>query len=375
MVGQLSAVVPGAGGLARSRPVNPRAVVNGRVPVGTCCPSGLARGGGDAHQVSTPQRIWLPVDDASRAAGRIRTTHDAAAGDAAMHRAGARRVAMRRLLPLTGRTIRAPGPSGRPGVVAASATGRPARAAGNAASLMAAMPPAEDARIHAILRRRESDAEDVQHMSQLMDQVAGWIEQIILALGYPGITLVMLIENLFPPIPSELVMPFAGFLVADGKLDFAGIVVAGTLGSVLGALALYYIGLWGGEAVLRPFIRRFGRWFMTSEDDLDRAIGTFERYGEVMVFVGRLIPIIRSLISLPAGMQRMALPKFLLFTTIGSALWTTLLSYAGLVLGQNWEQVLGIIESYQRVVAVILVIAVLGFFAWKLRQRQATRSA
>jgi membrane protein DedA with SNARE-associated domain len=114
---------------------------------------------------------------------------------------------------------------------------------------------------------------------------------------------------------------------------------------------------------------------MTSEDDLDRAIGTFARYGEVMVFVGRLVPIIRSLISLPAGMQRMALPKFLLFTTIGSALWTTLLSYAGLVLGQNWEQVLGIIESYQRVVAVILVIAVLGVVAWKLRQRQATRSA
>jgi membrane protein DedA with SNARE-associated domain len=212
-------------------------------------------------------------------------------------------------------------------------------------------------------------------MSQLMDQVASWIEEIILALGYPGITLVMLIENLFPPIPSELVMPFAGFLVADGKLDFAGIVAAGTLGSVLGALVLYYIGLWGGEAVLRPFVRRFGRWFMTSEDDLDRAIGTFARYGEVMVFVGRLVPIIRSLISLPAGMQRMALPKFLLFTTIGSALWTTLLSYAGLVLGQNWEQVLGIIESYQRVVAVILVIAVLGFVAWKLRQRRAARSA
>lgn len=211
-------------------------------------------------------------------------------------------------------------------------------------------------------------------MSQLMDQVAEWIQQIILALGYPGITLVMLIENLFPPIPSELVMPFAGFLVARGQFDFIGIVAAGTLGSVLGALALYGIGMWAGDSVVRPFVRAYGRWFMLTEQDLDRAIHTFDRYGEVMVFVGRLIPIIRSLISLPAGMDRMPLGKFLIFTTLGSTIWTGLLAYAGMVLGQNWANILEFIETYQRFVAAILVVIVIGFVILRVRKLRSGAS-
>jgi membrane protein DedA with SNARE-associated domain len=212
-------------------------------------------------------------------------------------------------------------------------------------------------------------------MAHLMDQVRIWIEQIILLLGYPGITLVMLAENLFPPIPSELVMPFAGFLAADGRLNFAAAVVAGTSGSVAGAVLLYYIGRWADEPVVRSLLRRFGRIIQVSEADLDRALAIFNRYGQPIVFFGRLIPIIRSLISVPAGMRRMPLGTFLLFTALGSTIWTTLLTYAGLVLGSNWERILDFTKQYERATLVVLAGAVIVFLVFKFRQsRKASAS-
>lgn len=197
-------------------------------------------------------------------------------------------------------------------------------------------------------------------MAEILDKLSILIEDIIAALGYPGITLVMFLENIFPPIPSEIVMPFAGFLVADnGEMTFPGIVIAGTLGSVLGALVIYYVGVWANDLVIRRFIRRYGRYFTVSEQDLDRALSFFDRYGEAIVFFGRLIPIIRSLISLPAGMKRMPLRRFLLFTALGTAIWTALLSAAGVILKENWEDILTFIDTYQMVTLVVVGAAVL----------------
>ncbi|NLF77623.1 MAG: DedA family protein [Chloroflexi bacterium] len=197
-------------------------------------------------------------------------------------------------------------------------------------------------------------------MAEILDKLSILIEDIIAALGYPGITLVMFLENIFPPIPSEIVMPFAGFLVADnGEMTFPGIVIAGTLGSVLGALVIYYVGVWADDLVIRRFIRRYGRYFTVSEQDLDRALSFFDRYGEAIVFFGRLIPIIRSLISLPAGMKRMPLRRFLLFTALGTAIWTALLSAAGVILKENWEDILTFIDTYQMVTLVVVGAAVL----------------
>lgn len=200
-------------------------------------------------------------------------------------------------------------------------------------------------------------------MAEILDLLSVGIEHIIETLGYPGIALVMFIENIFPPIPSEVVMPFAGFLVADnGQFTFAGVLFSGTLGSVLGAVMLYWIGAWADEPVIRAFVRRYGRYMLLDERDLNRALSVFERHGELIVFVGRLIPLIRSLISLPAGMQRMPFGRFLLFTVLGSMLWTGMLSYAGFMLGENWEEVLTIIDRYQFITlgvlsAIALVIA------------------
>lgn len=191
-------------------------------------------------------------------------------------------------------------------------------------------------------------------MSGVIEQLGYLIEQVIVGMGYFGIMLVMLVENVFPPIPSELVMPLAGFFAGEGKFTFAGVWIAGTLGSVLGAVILYYIGAWANSSILRFMIDRYGRWLGISNDHLDRALGVFGKYGEVIVFVGRLVPVIRSVISIPAGMHRMHFGKFLAYTTAGSAIWTGALAYAGLILGQNWSQVLGFLKTYQNATLVAL---------------------
>jgi membrane protein DedA with SNARE-associated domain len=213
-------------------------------------------------------------------------------------------------------------------------------------------------------------------MTQILETLKAWIEYAVTALGYPGIALVMAIENLFPPIPSELVMPFAGSLVNNGVYSLVGVIIAGTIGSVIGATALYYIGMWADEAIIRRFVRRFGRWFLLGEDDIDSALSFFSRYGEAAVFLGRMVPLVRSLISVPAGMQRMPMGKFLLLTTLGAAIWTSALAVAGMLLGQNWETVLDFISRYQRVILVLIALGVITFVVLRLnalrRKRQAT---
>ncbi|MDQ3701671.1 MAG: DedA family protein [Chloroflexota bacterium] len=203
-------------------------------------------------------------------------------------------------------------------------------------------------------------------MAEILDTLRVVIEQIITALGYPGIALVMLVENLFPPIPSELVMPFAGFLAGRGEMNLALALLAGTIGSVVGAVVLYYIGFWAGERAVRAFVRRYGRFFLLSEEDLDRTISFFERRGNAMVFFGRLVPLVRSLISIPAGTSRMPMGPFLLFTILGSAIWNAILASAGLALGENWDQILGFVRQYERAILVALAVAIAVFFARRL---------
>ena len=209
----------------------------------------------------------------------------------------------------------------------------------------------------------------------MLNQIATWvalmIETIVLTLGYPGIALVMLIENLFPPIPSELVMPFAGFLAAQGKMDFTLVIISGTIGAVLGAIGLYYIGMWADETIIRRFVRRWGKWFTISETELNIALAFFMRRGEAVVFFGRLIPLIRSLISIPAGMRRMNFGRFLLFTSIGTLLWNLALTLAGSVLGANWKQILSFLGTYQNVTVAVLGLGVLGFIGWRLWQKRS----
>lgn len=193
-------------------------------------------------------------------------------------------------------------------------------------------------------------------MTEILEQGRVWLEQIITTLGYSGIILVMFLECIFPPIPSELMMPFAGFMVSQGHFSFSGIVLAGTVGSVLGALTLYYLGQCAGEPLIRTFIRRYGAYLLLAERDLNRVLDFFERYSEAVVFFGRFMPMIRSLISVPAGMNQMPIKRFLLFTALGSALWNSLMGYVGLILGQNWTDILILTEQYELVIILGLLV-------------------
>lgn len=198
-----------------------------------------------------------------------------------------------------------------------------------------------------------------------------WIKNTLNTLGYPGVTFLMFLENIFPPIPSELIMPLAGFITADGQLNIIGVIIAGTLGSVIGALPLYALGRWAGKDRLVQWADRFGKWLTVSGDDVRRADRWFERHGSKAVFFCRLVPGIRSLISIPAGISAMNIAQFLLYSAIGSGIWTAALAYGGRALGDNYELIdryLGPI-SYVVIGGLLLVAAV---WIWRRRSKQAS---
>ena len=195
------------------------------------------------------------------------------------------------------------------------------------------------------------------------------------AAGYGAIFAAMFLENLFPPIPSELIMPLGGFYVQQGKLSLVPVVLAGLLGTVLGALPWYGIGRLVNEERLEHWLARHGRWIGISPQELHRSRLWFARFGTALVFWGRLVPGIRTLISVPAGIELMPLAPFLLWTTAGSLIWTLLLTLAGLLLGESYSNVELWIAPATGVVKVLLLLAVLsgavwlGLRAWRRRRR------
>ena len=195
--------------------------------------------------------------------------------------------------------------------------------------------------------------------------MAEWITNMMDSLGYWGIGLLMFLENLFPPIPSELIMPLAGFTVAQGKLNFGLVVFAGVLGTVLGALPWYYAGQILGEQRLKKLADKYGRWLTISSKDIDKAKRWFDRRGGQAVFICRLVPGVRTLISLPAGISRMPIVPFLVYSTLGTFLWVGLLTYAGYALGDNYELVDEYLAPVSKIVVVTIVIA---FILWIVRR-------
>lgn len=190
------------------------------------------------------------------------------------------------------------------------------------------------------------------------------------AFGYPGILLVVLIENLFPPIPSEIVLPFAGFLTQQGSLTFIGVLIASTLGSVLGAIALYYLGRWLGRDRIYLIVNRYGKWLTVTEENVQTAETWFTRYGTWTVFFCRMVPIIRSLISIPAGLIDMNLVTFTIYTTFGTLIWNTVLVGLGALLGANWHRVIGWIDTYQNIVLGLLILLFIAFVAYQVTKKR-----
>lgn len=213
-------------------------------------------------------------------------------------------------------------------------------------------------------------------MSELMRNLADWIQQIVLTLGYPGIAFVMVLENIFTPIPSEFVLPFAGFLIAKAQLDFVWTIVAATIGVVLGGLFWYGLAYTGGMPVAHAIVDRWGRWIGIDREQIDKAAEWFGRRGDWIVLAGRLVPIFRTLVSIPAGASKMKMPRYLTLTVTGSVLWNVVLTLAGYWLGEQWENVLEIVRRYESLVTIGLV-ALVGLYVLSRIYRliQARRSA
>lgn len=192
-----------------------------------------------------------------------------------------------------------------------------------------------------------------------------WITNTMSSLGYLGIGLLMFLENLFPPIPSELIMPLAGFTVARGQMQFIPAIAAGVLGTVIGALPWYYTGKILGTERLQHLADKYGKWISISSKDITKADRWFDQHGSRAVFFCRLVPGVRTLISLPAGISEMHLVPFLLYSTLGTTLWVGLLTYLGYILGDNYELVDEYLAPVSKIVVVTLFIA---FILWLVRK-------
>ena len=200
-----------------------------------------------------------------------------------------------------------------------------------------------------------------------------WLLSVIRTAGYWGIAVLMILENVIPAIPSELILPFAGFLVASGDLNLTGVIASGSAGSTIGATAWYVLGrAWGSEGMHR-FVERHGRWFLLDVDDVRRAESWFRRHQRRATFFGRLMPGVRSLISVPAGVSRMPAPLFLVYTIAGTVLWTAALTLAGYFLADAYEKASSVIGPFGSILFAALVIFLVVRFV--RRQRAARRPA
>lgn len=207
----------------------------------------------------------------------------------------------------------------------------------------------------------------------MSDAVAAWVTETMSSLGYFGIGLLMFLENLFPPIPSELIMPLAGFTVHQGEMELVPAIAAGVIGTMLGAFPWYYLGRLLGEERIKQWIDRHGKWLGISSEEIDKSKQWFYRHGNKAVFFCRMVPGIRTLISLPAGFSNMPMLQFLIYSTLGTLGWVMLLTFAGYLLGENYTLVDAYLGPISKIVLGVLVLAVSVWLYrhWKTRQQKS----
>lgn len=214
----------------------------------------------------------------------------------------------------------------------------------------------------------------------MITDLSDWVTDVINKLGYVGVALLVALENLFPPIPSEVVLPFAGFVASDGDANYFGMVLAATVGSTVGAIVLYGIAAAIGPDRLRAIVVRYGTWLRLTVADIDKAERWFDKRAIVAVLLGRCVPLIRSLISIPAGFRRMRLTTFLAYTVLGSTIWNSALIGAGYLLRDQWHKVEPVMEWFQYVV-IAAILAAIAWYVWnrffspRARQRAAALAA
>jgi membrane protein DedA with SNARE-associated domain len=231
---------------------------------------------------------------------------------------------------------------------------------------LALAPPGSEARATEIRSAGLDGSEDPAVSDFILGDLTDWVISVIDRLGYLGVALLVSLESVFPPIPSEVVLPAAGIWAKDngGFPDLVAMVIASTAGSLAGAWVLYGFAAWIGPERLRAFIVRRGRWFGVKERDLDKAEGWFDRREELAVLVCRCVPLVRSLVSIPAGFRRMAPARFTAYTVVGSGVWNTALLLVGYAAREYWDEVQTILGVAQYLV-VVAMVAALGWFVWR----------
>jgi membrane protein DedA with SNARE-associated domain len=203
--------------------------------------------------------------------------------------------------------------------------------------------------------------------THILSMIANWIISVISTLGYGGVVLLMAIESANIPLPSEVIMPFAGFLVAEGHFNLYIVALAGAFGCVVGSIFSYFLGYYGG----RPLIEKYGKYVLVSHHDLDLTDKWFTKYGEATVFFARLLPIVRTFISFPAGIAKMRFGRFIIYSFLGSLPWTLFLAFLGQKLGQNWETLRNYFRGFDW---LILILIVLGIVWWIARHLTRTKN-
>ena len=204
--------------------------------------------------------------------------------------------------------------------------------------------------------------------------VAGWITDVIDSVGEVGVGLLIALENVFPPLPSELILPFAGFASERGDLNIVLAWVAATIGALVGALALYALGAVVGYDRLHDLAGK--RWFIVvGQKDLERGSKIFDRYQGPIVFAGRCVPLVRSVVSIPAGIARMPLPRFVLYTTLGAGIWNALFIWLGRVAGDNYEEIEGYVQPVSYAVLLLLLVGLAALVVRTVRRKRLLRAA
>lgn len=197
-----------------------------------------------------------------------------------------------------------------------------------------------------------------------------WVLSVMEQLGYFGIALLMFLDNIFPPIPSEIIMPSAGYTASQGQLQLFGVIIAGSIGSILAAAVLYWIGRKIPKAVLLHWVDRYGKYLFIKSKDVSKALDWFEHYGHRIVFFGRMIPAIRSLISIPAGISGMPFGKFLLYSSVGTLIWTTFLACVGFYLGENQALMYSVLQKAGFLILMVFIVYISVFIYRKFRKNK-----
>jgi membrane protein DedA with SNARE-associated domain len=200
------------------------------------------------------------------------------------------------------------------------------------------------------------------------------LTELIESAGYFGVGIAVFVESVFAPIPSPFILPFVGFVSSRTDQSLIISILVATLGAYLGSFPFYFLGRWGEKAV-EKFLKKFGKYLFIEQEEVDKGFEFFEKYGSSIVFTGRLIPLVRSVISFPAGVARMPFFKFSVYTILGSAVWSTALALAGYLLGGQWEVVIVWLERYENIVILLTILLILGYVVYKILSRKRVKKS